>query len=401
VSLRLAVVKPDFGARGGFERHLDGLVAGLIDRGWDVTLVTVDGRSRPTQLYGVRIDPSHLAANDEYFLHMALVEQIQRLNLDAFDAVLATQPPTYLVDHPRTVALFYHHARQFYDLADVFVASGFVDAEIHAAASEAIRSLEKPAVDGVRHWLAGSNTVAGRLRRFWAIPDDRITIHRAPPDSRPEGQAPYRSNGPIVTVGRHEWPKRNELLVQAAHLLGRNRPTVHLVGGGSRLDLATSIDAELAANPDRAAELDDESTWRNRGIFTKGWSPFEGPPSGRVVFEGEADDHRRDELYATASVVVAPAFQEDYGLTVLEAMARARPVIVCADGGGLTELVDDGVNGLIVDPTAEALAAGIGRLLDDPAAAARMGRAGLGVVGEITMDRAVDQLHATLGALLP
>jgi len=396
VNRSLAVVKPDFGARGGFERHLDGLVAGLVERGWDVTMVHVDGRTRPRHLYGVAIDEAHLAMHDEYFLHLALVERIQQLDLSAYDIVLATQPPTYLVGHDNVVALFYHHARQFYDLADMFTASGFVDPVIHAAATEAIRSLERPAVTSVRHWLAGSEEVAARLRRFWSIPDERISIHRAPPASRPETVTPYRPGGPIVTVGRHEWPKRNELVVQAAHLLGSDGPTTHFVGGGSRLELAMSLDAELTADPAVASRLDDEATWQNRGIFTKGWAPFDGPPSGRIVFEGEVEDPRRDRLYADASMVVAPAYKEDYGLTVLEAMARARPVIVFADGGGLTELVDDGINGLVVEPTAKALAAGMDRILDDPGAAARMGEAGAAVVERITMERAVDQLADTL-----
>ncbi len=400
MSRRLAVVKPDFGARGGFERHLDGLVAGLAERGWETAIVQIDGRTRPRQLYGVAIEETHLALHDEYFLHLALVERVQQLDLSAYDAVLTTQPPTYLVDHDCTVALFYHHARQFYDLADAFVASGFVDPDLHRAATEAIRSLEGAAVTAVRHWLAGSEEVADRLRRFWAIPDGRISIHRAPPSSRPDVLSPYPTNGPIVTVGRHEWPKRNELAVQAAHLLEPSRPPLHLVGGGSRLEVATSIDAELAADPAAADRLDERATWMNRGIFTKGWAPFDGEPSGRVIFEGEVDDRRRDQLYDDASVVVAPAHREDYGLTVLEAMAHARPVIACADGGGLTELIDDGVNGLVVDPTAKALAVGIERILDDPTAAARMGAAGLATVDGITMDRAVDQVVDVLAAML-
>lgn len=397
---RLAVVKPDFGATGGFERHLEGLIAGLSERGCDVSVVNIDGRTRPQRLYGIEIGEAHLAMHDEYFLHLALVERVQQLDLSGYDAVLATQPPTYLVDHDHTVALFYHHARQFYDLAEAFVASGFVETELHAAATEAVRSLEGSAVTSVRRWLAGSEEVADRLRHYWAIPDERISIHRAPPSSRPEALTPYRPDGPIVTVGRHEWPKRNELVVQAVHLLGPGRPPLHLVGGGSRLEVAMSIDAELAARPAAAAGLDDRSTWLNRGIFTRGWAPFEGEPSGRVVFEGEVDDRRRDRLYANASVAVAPAHREDYGLTVLEAMAQARPVVVCADGGGLTELVEDGVNGLIVDPTAKALAAGVEQLLDDPAMAARMGHAGLSTVSEITMGRAVEQVIDAVNRVL-
>ena len=73
---------------------------------------------------------------------------------------------------------------------------------------------------------------------------------------------------------------------------------------------------------------------------------------------------------------MAPAYREDYGLTVLEAHARGRPVIVCRDGGGLVDLVEDGVTGLVVEPTGQAIADAVRRFRDDPGMAAAMGDAG-------------------------
>lgn len=88
---------------------------------------------------------------------------------------------------------------------------------------------------------------------------------------------------------------------------------------------------------------------------------------------GRVDDRRLDQLYRRAGCVVAPAYREDYGLTVLEAHARARPVIVCRDGGGLVDLVDDGVTGLVVEPTGRAIADAIAELRDDPTRQRRWG----------------------------
>ncbi|MDH3679747.1 MAG: glycosyltransferase family 4 protein [Acidimicrobiia bacterium] len=395
----LAVVKPDFGARGGFERHLDGLVAGLRGRDWRVTVVEIDGWTRPSRLYGLPVEPVQLEFHDEYFLHLAMVERVQQLRLDRFDVVLTTQPPTYLAPHPRKVALFYHHPRQFYDLAEPFMASGFADPDLHRAAARAVRALERPAVGDVRFWLAGSAEVAGRLDRYWAIPAQRIDIHRAPPTTVPDAAPFHRPDGPVLCVGRQEWPKRSELLVQAMHLAKTDRPA-HLVGGGSRLDFVRSVDAQLHHDPATAASLDDEQLWLNRGIYAAGWEPFDGPPSGRIVFEGDVDDERRDELYDEAAVVVAPAYCEDYGLTAIEAMVRARPVVVCRDGGGLTELVDDGITGVVVEPDARALASAVDHLLRDPARAARLGESGRRAVLDITMEQAVDQVDAILRAVL-
>lgn len=61
--------------------------------------------------------------------------------------------------------------------------------------------------------------------------------------------------------------------------------------------------------------------------------------------------------------------------TVLEYMAAGRPSVVTAVGGN-AEVIDDGVEGLVVPPDdAPALAAALRRLLDDPRQAAEMGAA--------------------------
>ncbi len=77
-----------------------------------------------------------------------------------------------------------------------------------------------------------------------------------------------------------------------------------------------------------------------------------------------------------AAVVVVPSLGEGFGMVALEAMERARPVIA-AEIGGLGELVDDGVTGMLVPPgDADALAAAIIRLAGDLPAAEAMGEAG-------------------------
>ena len=67
---------------------------------------------------------------------------------------------------------------------------------------------------------------------------------------------------------------------------------------------------------------------------------------------------------------------EPFGLVLLEAMAVATPVIAARAGGPL-DIIEDGVSGLLVRPgDAAALARAITGLLDDPARARRIGRAG-------------------------
>jgi glycosyltransferase involved in cell wall biosynthesis len=77
-----------------------------------------------------------------------------------------------------------------------------------------------------------------------------------------------------------------------------------------------------------------------------------------------------------SAIVVVPSMGEGFGMVALEAMERARPVIA-AEIGGLGELVEDGVTGLLVPPgEAEPLTRAIVELARDLPRAAKMGEAG-------------------------
>ena len=90
------------------------------------------------------------------------------------------------------------------------------------------------------------------------------------------------------------------------------------------------------------------------------------------------------DLFAMSSVT------EGLGTSLLDAMACARP-IVATHAGGIPEIVEDGVNGLLVPPRDHAaMAAAIVRLLKDAASRRRMGEAGLARVRErFTVERMV------------
>jgi glycosyltransferase involved in cell wall biosynthesis len=79
---------------------------------------------------------------------------------------------------------------------------------------------------------------------------------------------------------------------------------------------------------------------------------------------------------AALDVAVLPSYREAQGLTILEAMALSRPV-VASNVGGIPEMIEDGVTGLLVPPgDADALAAAIIRLLTNHPLADMLGRAG-------------------------
>ncbi|CAA0090427.1 Alpha-D-kanosaminyltransferase [Halioglobus japonicus] len=66
-----------------------------------------------------------------------------------------------------------------------------------------------------------------------------------------------------------------------------------------------------------------------------------------VAFTGSLAHRSMLEVIASADIVVVPSRFEGFGLTAIEAMALARPVIVTAVGG-LLEIVESGVSGAVV-----------------------------------------------------
>jgi glycosyltransferase involved in cell wall biosynthesis len=94
----------------------------------------------------------------------------------------------------------------------------------------------------------------------------------------------------------------------------------------------------------------------------------------RVGFLGEIADVV--PLLAAADLVVMPSLQEGLGVAALEAMAAGKPV-VASRAGGLAEVVEHQITGLLVEPgDADGLAQAIRRVASDRGFAATLGRAG-------------------------
>ncbi len=111
-----------------------------------------------------------------------------------------------------------------------------------------------------------------------------------------------------------------------------------------------------------------------------------------VRFEFGVSEPQLVGLFGSAEVAVVPSLYEGFSLPAIEALACATP-LVATTAGALPEVVGpDGVSALHVPPgDPEALAAAIGRLLDDPELAARLGASGRARVVELYTWRAVAQ----------
>ena len=143
--------------------------------------------------------------------------------------------------------------------------------------------------------------------------------------------------------------KGHRVLIEAAAGLARAHPTVQFFFLGA------------LENPAYRAEL--EQRCRALGL------------EDRFVFTGWRTDVH--EILQAMDVVVVPTTRpEPAALTVIEAMALARPVVATRTGG-TPELVVDGETGVLIEPDdAGALGSALDRLLTDAPLAQRLGAAG-------------------------
>jgi phosphatidyl-myo-inositol dimannoside synthase len=158
----------------------------------------------------------------------------------------------------------------------------------------------------------------------------------------------------VLTVGRwaaSERYKGADLLIRAVAQLRPNHPDLHVVAVGGGDDLP------------RLRALADSLGMSDAAHFLDGLS-------------------RREiaACYARADLFALPSTAEGFGLVFLEAMAFSKAVIGAACGG-TTDVIEDGINGLLVPPNdADRLAEAIDRLLRDRVLCGELGRRGAEIV---------------------
>lgn len=182
-----------------------------------------------------------------------------------------------------------------------------------------------------------------------------VVIPNFIPDALVVDEPAPNPGGPIVFVGLLSRDKGVEVLLEAHRLLGGLR---RLVLAGRMLD-------------DTPLDL-----------------------SGDVELRGLLDHPSVMDLMRTASVVVVPStFQDPCPTVVLEAMAVGRPVVAAASGG-IVDMVDDGVTGLLVPPgDPVALSAALATVVNDPQRASAMGRAASTRVRSFTASAVVERME--------
>jgi glycosyltransferase involved in cell wall biosynthesis len=330
--------------RGGAELLVDGLVDRLREHGHRADRVSV-----PFKWYPKDALLSQIAA-------WRLVD-LTEANGTPIDAVISTKFPTYFVRHPNKVTWLLHQYRALYELCGTPY-SEFTHTEPDVNLRDRLIALDTQALAESTALFAIARNTASRLLKYNGLTAE--TLYHPPPLAGRLHPAPPGDY--VLSVGRLEATKRVDLIIQALTHAG---PALRLVVAGEG-PLRTRLENIAAA----------------AGV------------SARVTFTGGVGEQALADLYSGALAVIFPPFDEDYGYVTLEAFLSRKPVVTTTDAGGPLEFVDDGVTGLVAEPTAPAIGAAMARLGGNRRLAQALGDAGFERARPITWDAVIERLMA-------
>ena len=186
-------------------------------------------------------------------------------------------------------------------------------------------------------------------RTFPQLGEDHILLGPMGVDTdvwSPAGREPRSGAFRIVSVARLHAAKGHDTAIRAIHrLVAQGRDVVlDIIGAGPEHDALAELVSSL--------EL-----------------------SSRVLLRGSLAEHEIIALMRQADAFALASHAEPLGVAYMEAMAMELPTIG-TDAGGVSELITDGVTGLLVPPRdEESLARAIARLMDDATLRLELGRA--------------------------
>ncbi len=184
-----------------------------------------------------------------------------------------------------------------------------------------LRIWDRLAANRVDYFIATSENVARRIQKYYRAEPDAIIY---PPIDISKFKVEKTHEDYFLIVSRLSPYKKIDLAVQAFNKLGL--PLV-IVGEGSQKDYLESIAGK------------------------------------NIEFVGFKPDEVIREYYSNCRAFIFPTFDEDFGLTPIEAAASGRPVIA-AGKGGTRETVIEGVTGEFFDePTPESLISAVNKFI--------------------------------------
>ena len=327
--MKLLIIARPFVFHGGVERATAGLLRALVEHGYEVHLLSPGRRQA---MPGVT----------QHLLRIPPLPAAARVLALAAAARLAVARSTWDVvqSHERTLRQDVYRAGEGCHRA--YLASLGDHPRARSVYHRIVLALERRVFAVTPAIVAIARRGAAEIASLYSVPPTRIAVVY---------------NG----VDLDRFHPRNRALHRATARAEAGIPaeafTLLFIGNGfERKGLATLLEA-LARVPEPARRLI---------VIGKGdRRPFDAQAArlgvaDRLVWLGLRPDVER--WYAAADVVSVPSRYEPFGNVHLEALASGVPVVASAAAGG-AEVIQEGLNGAIVDPRdAGALAAALERL---------------------------------------
>ncbi len=208
-------------------------------------------------------------------------------------------------------------------------------------------------VDGI---IAPSKDVRDRTAAEWGLPKLPCAVIGNPVSLRNETELAATQPDPhLLFVGRFDWIKGGDLVIEAFARIAASHPTCTLTFVG----------------PDNGILLPDNSAL----TLTMAISRLPQAVRERITVLGPRTRDEVATLRRTHPITLIASRYETFGVALIEAMA-AGAAVVSTRVGGCSEIVTDGKTGLLVPPNdPDSLAAACLRLLGDPTLRRQLGEA--------------------------
>jgi len=301
--MRVAIVHHWLLSRAGGERVFD-TIASILPQA-DVFTLFLDKQKFSSTLRKHKITTSFLdkiPAAQKLHRHCLPFYPlaVEMLDLNGYDLVISSDsgPMKGVLTDPRSTHICYCHSpmRYLWDGYSAYHRTMSPLAQtIFGIASHYVRNWDYSAAQRVDHFIANSQYVSGRIRKYYRR--DSTIIH--PPIDTSQGYLASKHENYYLAVGRLVPYKRTDILIKACSQLERK---LVIVGDG----------------PERRR--------------------LERHSPKNVEFLGELDDSTLRNTYAHCRALLFAA-DEDFGMVPLEAQSYGRPVIAFGKGGSLETVI--------------------------------------------------------------
>ena len=240
-----------------------------------------------------------------YLLLMPLA--LTLLNLKKYDIIISSEsgPAKYVRKRKDALHICYCHSpmRYIWDMRGEYVYNkGLFFKSIWSIIAGALRVLDRKSAEGVDYFIANSNFIAARIRKYYK----RKSIVLYPPVNIRKYCSSKVRKDYYLCVAQLVPYKKVELLIKAFNILGLQ---LYIVGGGNSVDELMKI------------------------------------ANDNVHLLGKVSDYTLKCLYEKCKAFVY-AGKEDFGIVFVEACAAGAPVIAYGKGG-VKDIIDNNRTGLL------------------------------------------------------